>query len=525
MPPQQPLQQDQPDYQFHPAITFVGATQENRKHPAELKPGDELVKLSMWMGERDPAPTWPWPTDQLSWGTTLHGLSPAFYDFSLGGVPYQSRALGIGQAMYDDSIGTINWYENIGGADYGCWRCADWFEVGAYLVLLYPTALMGSSVGQMVAVNTFSWTSPGIIATTDFPAPADETNIHYLRQPYTLPWTAFDVYYDVQTTILISGTWGVGGAVTISYTNRYYTGGGWEAAAGVGTFWYVCLIGLAGIVFDSTGIGRLEWSGDLNVPFSWRKSAWGYITAGWPVAIGGMVYFIDLGGLLFETDGSSADHVGHTNMQTWIKEAGPFSARLIPELTSIFPTADIRTVFDGTDHRIIVYLGPAHTGALNYPQTVAGGLVMLDFHTARFAFTTCSAVLTPPVNRQGLIWTVAATCTGNPIIETGGIQMVKPEYHTHVHYLDLDVESVSDPAGMQLLTEIRDVYEDDDAAWIQMPPIEITETGRAIVRVTINRLIDRVPQFRFTLLGAPSSTKSRIWGIERIAFQEGGLRS
>ena len=60
-PPNQPQQSDVSDYQFSKPISFTNATQSNRKHPWELEPGAELVKCNMFVGEKNPAPTWPWP--------------------------------------------------------------------------------------------------------------------------------------------------------------------------------------------------------------------------------------------------------------------------------------------------------------------------------------------------------------------------------------------------------------------------------------------------------------------------------
>jgi hypothetical protein len=552
------IQPDESDYKVSPAYTFVGSTQNNRKHPAELIPGQEFVKLTMFMGERDVAPSWPWPTDQLSFGATIHGPSPGFFQI-VGGESVSQPYLGVGKI-------DVNAF-NPAGAEPGAeWWCADWFEVGAYLVALRPGIYaIEHSSGQITGINTFHWTSPGILSSADFPVPADETNIHYWRYPYTTVITAFDVYYDVLTTILISGSWGVGGAVTISYTNRYYTGGGWEAAAGVGTFWWAIMLGLGAVTFDSTGIGRLEWSGDINIPFSFRKSAWGFITAGWPVPIGGLVYFIDTGGCFFATDGSSVDQVD-----------GPFNAHLIPELTDTWPAVDIRMVFDEVDHRVLVYMGPEYVPQqYDWGQIVHGGLAMIDFKTAQFSFTSANVVLFPMGGRSGLIWEAYCTTsplvwsadrqyspgdliydngqvyqcliadegqitqghwqflgnineadtdlTLNPTITTGGFQLTKPEYGVHVHYLDLDIESEDDPAGMTVTPEIRDVYSDDEADWVTMPDVEITATGRALVRLTYNRLISRAPQFRFTLNDVPQG-KVRIWGVERVVYQEGGLR-
>ena len=52
--------------QYSPPIPFVDATQNNVAHPNALKPGSEFVRLTMYTGERDPVPTWPWPT--YTWG-------------------------------------------------------------------------------------------------------------------------------------------------------------------------------------------------------------------------------------------------------------------------------------------------------------------------------------------------------------------------------------------------------------------------------------------------------------------------
>jgi len=493
------LQPDESDYLISPAFSFVDATQENRKHPAELVPGKEMQKLTMFVGERDVAPSWPWPSEQMSFDYTLHGNSPSFY-VHMGGQRTTALAIGFGKGTIGDAYQT--------GVTY-VFECADWFEVGAYLVLLGPdlnyyTNTQG--VGQGYAPNTYSWTSPGILSYLDFPAPADETNINYARIP-TEVGTAFDVYYDVQTTILLAGSWGNANEITTSYTNRYYTSGGWLAAAGVTEFWWAIQLGMGAVAFDSTGIGRMDWTGDLNIPISYRKALYGFVTAGWPVPIGNTVFFIDTGGCLFATDGSVVEQVD-----------GPFSAKLIPELASVFPSADVRLIFDDVDHRILAYVGPAYTGALWLSQDVSGVMAMIDFKTGKFQCTTVSATLQPMTNVSDDVWTVKATSTGTPEIITGGIQLTKPEYETIVHYVDLDVECAK---GTQVETWIRDAYDSDDTHFVQVETVTTPAAGRQVVRIHANRTVDRAPQFWFKF----DDTTVRAWGIERVAYNNGGVRN
>ena len=46
-------------------------------------------------------------------------------------------------------------------------------------------------------------------------------------------------------------------------------------------------------------------------------------------------------------------------------------------------------------------------------------------------------------------------------------------------------------------------------------------SGKQVVRIHANRTIDRVPQFKFVF----DDASVVAWGIERIAYNEGGVRN
>ena len=60
-----------------------------------------------------------------------------------------------------------------------------------------------------------------------------------------------------------------------------------------------------------------------------------------------------------------------------------------------------------------------------------------------------------------------------------------------------------------------------DGTIVDGPPTSLTEAGRFTYRCWINQLTGRMPRFRFTLQNT-GTAKVRVWGVERIAFDQGG---
>ena len=341
-PPNQPQQSDVSDYQFSKPISFTNATQSNRKHPWELEPGAELVKCNMFVGEKNPAPTWPWP----SFG---------------GGV-------------------TLN----------------DYFDSGPYRVYLGGTA--GRSAGSPDDTRSIRGTRPR--SRTTRPRAGGSRRVTRTSETCGTGWDrtgtpratsaytsrersrrAYDVYYDITTTVLVSGKYGwfTGGAgpVTAATTERYYTGAGWlRVSSDSNWLWEGCLpLGQGAIAFDSTGIGKFDWTGDINAPFSYRKPIYNFNLAGNAALIAGMAYFIDTGGCLFQTDGSTCQQVMVYGSGLNMNE-GPFNAALIPDIT--WAAGHVNIEFDDADHRLYADLGDGST------YDGDGSLVMIDFRSATF---------------------------------------------------------------------------------------------------------------------------------------------
>ena len=170
--------------QYSPPIPFVDATQNNVAHPNALKPGSEFVRLTMYTGERDPVPTWPWPT--YTWGiadgsgtTTLHGAS--------------------------STVGSVTFHP----AHSSSPNCADWFQLGAYTIGLAPTSSLGT--GQIYGNNAIVWDAPGPISAIS------STN-------YASPYTSFAL-----TTSAAPGQWDVNWTITtyLYPGGFYWTGSAW----------------------------------------------------------------------------------------------------------------------------------------------------------------------------------------------------------------------------------------------------------------------------------------------------------
>ena len=181
--------------QYSPPIPFVDATQNNVAHPNALKPGSEFVRLTMYTGERDPVPTWPWPT--YTWSASLHGNSPSVP--SPNGLIWSPAGEG----------GTTK-------------NCNDWFLLGAYSVGLAPqgsgtlpwgSGYVGgvSGVPQLKGNNVIAWCAPGPIASIA------STN-------YASPYSSFGL-----TSSAAPNMWDVDWTITTSlYPGGFYwTGSSW----------------------------------------------------------------------------------------------------------------------------------------------------------------------------------------------------------------------------------------------------------------------------------------------------------
>ena len=456
-PPNQPQQSDVSDYQFSKPISFTNATQSNRKHPWELEPGAELVKCNMFVGEKNPAPTWPWP----SFG---------------GGV-------------------TLN----------------DYFDSGPYRVYLGGHTGIGQQGGAATNNPIYSWNSPAIAynSTASGWIPSSYQDLRnvwdglgpngYSSGDFGVHFSgtepaAYDVYYDITTTVLVVGKYGWftvdGSLVTAATAERYYTGAGWlRVSSDSNWLWEGCLpLGQGAIAFDSTGIGKFDWTGDINAPFSYRKPIYNFNLAGNAALIAGIAYFIDTGGCLFQTDGSTCQQVMVYGTGLNMKE-GPFNAALIPDIT--WAAGHVNIEFDGADHRLYADLGDGST------YDGDGSLVMIDFRTATFQCKSKGDTV--------------------PTIVTGGIQLTKPEYSTIVHYVDINIDCAE---GTEVQAWVKDAY-DQDGDFVQIETVNAAISGKQVVRIHANRTINRVPQFKFVF----DDTSVVAWGIERIAYNEGGVRN
>ena len=54
------------------------------------------------------------------------------------------------------------------------------------------------------------------------------------------------------------------------------------------------------------------------------------------------------------------------------------------------------------------------------------------------------------------------------------------------------------------------------------PDVTFLRAGDRAIRCWINKLVDKIPRFRITLNNPPAGIKVRLWGIHRIAFDQGG---
>lgn len=443
------LQPDESDYEFSPPFSFVDATQENRKHPADLKPGAELVKLNMWVGETNHSPTWPWPTYGFATSACGVDLEIGMYKVRLGGAPVSA----VGQTSRADVI---------------AWNSPAWYPNGA----AFP-------IPPDEVDYRYTYYNGDYVGIRDFGA------VHYYGS--NAPANEWTVYYDIVSNVLVAGAigWGTSSNYVppqkiVSYTTRYYTGAGWIGAAGVSATsgeGFTCGIqmGFGAVTFDAGGIGKIDLTGNPDMPFSFSKSVWAFVSAGWSTPINGLVYFLDTGGRMFATNGVSATEID-----------GPFSARMIPEIAGSFPISTVRLVFDNENHRIVTDCGDA------------GALAMVEYDTGNFQFKADAATL--------------------PEIVTGGIQLTKPEYDCLIHYLDLDVDCNQ---GATIETWVRDAYDSDDDNFVQIETVAAPVAGRQIVRIHANRTVDRSPQFKIII--NPNGGEVHAWGIERIAFNNGGL--
>jgi hypothetical protein len=557
--------------QYSPPIPFTNATQNNVKHPNDLKPGQEFVRLTMYTGEKDPVPSWPWPT--FTWGLgspyypTLHGDSPV-----VGGHTFYPAG----------SFGP---------------NCADWFQLGAYIVGLGPAAALiaGRNApyyipAQLAGVNVIVWPAPGgpaAIPLTNYPGTATQYSEAFIvgDQGNNVTPNVWDVAWIIQLNLYPAG---FSGGVSYLY-NTYYTGAGSEILAGVTTLRYGVVIGMTAVLFDDDGIGYVSYTGDWNIPFNYQRRAAGYVTCGWPINVNGWVHFVDNGGKLFRTDGSYV-----------LEIQGPFNAKMIPEVAALatwpaaISAAPNLMQFDQTLHRLVFDV-----------QYVDGtvksaGLAMVDASDGTFQFLPDA--------------TNVSADAAIPRIETGGIKLVEPANRVQVAYADVDFEIVGTPTaysavpgaeitltstgsdvqtisqyqGYELVvkqsyisgntivfpakhglidgeavvysahggaplnplvqfTTYYVIYVDDytiklsttatitsgtsltlaatnafDGTFTDGPDAYILASGRQTVRCWLNKAVDRIPRFRITLNSPPNSVKCRIWGIHRFCFDKDG---
>ena len=571
--------------QYSPAIPFVGATQNNVKHPNDLKPGEEFVRLTMYTGEHDPVPSWPWPT--YTWGiddtgTTLHGAST-----TVGGVTF-----------HPTGSASVN--------------CADWFKIGDYLVGVAPTFSVSAGLliepsGTTIAAQIFGpdvivWDAPGplnALASTSYPG-----TMYNLTYPYGVGFSGagtpnvWDVSWIIKTTLYPAGF--AGGTVVLF--DNFYTGAGSEGLAGVTTLRYAVVAGMTAALFDDDGIGHISYTGDWNIPFDYYKRAAGYVTCGWPINVGGWIYFVDRGGRMFRTDGNYV-----------IEIEGPINIKMIPEVSALgFTWPDTLTnaenwmQFDSDLHRLVFnvrYLDSTVKSA---------GLAMVSVGSVSMYGQSAGAGAFQFLPDTTNIGADAAL----PRIETGGIKLTEPANRTQVFYADIDFEIEGSPAsysavpdgpitlgstgndiqslgiyngfetvvlqgyidlgsntitflaphgftnGQQVVYNAHGgspisglvdhstyyvIYVSDSAVQLSQtatvtsgtslvlaatnafdgtmsdgPDTYILTSGRQTVRCALNLTVDRVPRFRITLNGPPNGVKCRVWGFQRIAFDVNG---
>ena len=417
--------------QYSPPIPFEQATQNNIKHPNALKPGQEFVRLTMYCGEKDPVPSWPWPT--YTWGVvydtthySLHGASPAVAGYTF--VPPQAP-------VSSDT------------------NCKDWFQLGAYTIVVGPTNLWtlvdnpgggwtlgglsygsppNTTTGQLYGNNVIAWSAPGVMATLDvtyYPGTG-----YALTQPTrasSYQPTAWEVDWIIETTLYPNGF----GHATVELYNRYYTGAGSEDLANVTTLRYAVVNGMTAVLFDDDGIGYLSYTGDWQIPFNYQRRASGYVTCGWPINVNGWVYFVDKGGKLFRTDGSYVLEVGGGYSPGTQVSTALFNALMIPEIVSLGHTwpdtlanAENWMQFDQTLHRLVFNIKYLDS------TVKSAGLAMIELNSGGFQFLPDA--------------TNISADAAIPRVETGGIKLVDPADRTHIAYVDVDFEIIGDPTAL-----------------------------------------------------------------------------
>ena len=558
--------------QYSPPIPFEGASQCNTKHPAAMKPGQEFVRLTMFTGEHDPVPSWPWPT-YSSWGfltdlttQTLHGNSP-----TVGGV-------------YFEPMG------NYGVT--GTFISNDWFQLGAYLVGVAPKWSAGA--GQIYGDDVIVWDAPGAIASisaTYYPGGA------HLLTTSASP-NQWDVSWIITTYLYPTGNW----ADPVTLNNTYYTGAGSEGLDGVTTLRYAVVVGMTVALFDDNGVGCLSYTGDWNIPFDYQRRCAGYVATGWPINVNGWVYFVDRGGKLFRTDGAYVLEVGGGYFPGMQESAAYFNAGLIPEIANLgftwpdtIPNAENWMQFDQANHRLVYNFRYLDT------TVKSAGLAMIEINSGKFQFL-------PDATNIG-------ADAALPRVETGGIKLTDPANRTQVFYADIDFEIQGDPdsysavpdgpiafsstgndiqgfgiySGFEVVVPQQDIdlgsstitsaahgftdgqqvvynahggspitgltdhstyyviYLNDaqfqlsatatvtsgtsialaatnafDGTMSDGPNTYVLTSGRQTVRCPLNLTVDRIPRFRLTLNSPPANTKCRFWGIQRVAFDVNG---
>ena len=157
------------------------------------------------------------------------------------------------------------------------------------------------------------------------------------------------------------------------------------------------------------------------------------------------MYFVDVGGKLFRTDGSYAIEVGGGYFPGVQKSTALFNVKMIPEITGAtdstshnlltwpdtLANAENWMQFDGDNHRLVVNV--------RYKDTTAksAGLAMVEMNTGTFQFLPDATNLD---NGADL---------ATPRVETGGIPLGKPSDRTHVAYVDVDFEMIGTPGQRQ----------------------------------------------------------------------------
>ena len=409
--------------QYSPPFPFEGASQCNTKHPDAMKPGQEFVRLTMFTGEHDPVPSWPWPT-YSSWGfltdlttQTLHGNSP-----TVGGV-------------YFEPMG------NYGVT--GTFISNDWFQLGAYLVGVAPKWSVSAGVSgppfvidaQIYGDDVIVWDAPGAMAALSFTTyPGGAYNLTY---PYGVGWAGsgtpnvWDVSWVIETDLYPAG---FGGAPVPLY-NTDYTGAGSEGLDGVTTLRYAVVVGMTVALFDDNGVGCLSYTGDWNIPFDYQRRCAGYVATGWPINVNGWVYFVDKGGKLFRTDGAYVLEVGGGYFPGMQESAAYFNAGLIPEIQALqalgftwpdtISAAENWMRFDQANHRLVYNFRYLDT------TVKSAGLAMIEINSGKFQFL-------PDATNIG-------ADAALPRVETGGIKLTDPANRTQVFYADIDFEIQGDP--------------------------------------------------------------------------------